>query len=51
MEIKRLSGAFINEGADVSPIDTNRFYDVTIEAKRGDMISGGMIYASCPETP
>lgn len=48
MEIKRLSGAFINEGADVSPIDTNRFYDVTIEAKRGDMISGGMIYASCP---
>lgn len=50
-EMEKLSGAFINEGADVSSIDTEKLYDVTLEVKTGDELTGGMIYASCPETP
>ena len=50
-DMKELSGAFIGEGADVSPVDLNKLYDVTIEVKCGDELTGGMIYASCPETP
>ncbi|MBQ3566689.1 MAG: V-type ATP synthase subunit A, partial [Oscillospiraceae bacterium] len=49
-EIKKLSGRFINEGADVPAVDTQKTYDVTLEVKIGDLISGGQIYASCPET-
>ncbi|MCI7804855.1 MAG: V-type ATP synthase subunit A [Oscillospiraceae bacterium] len=50
-EIEKLSGAFISEGANVSSIDTEKLYDVTIEVKTGDELKGGAVYASCPETP
>lgn len=50
-EMEKLSGAFISEGADVSAIDTEKLYDVTIEVKTGDELNGGTVYASCPETP
>ena len=51
MEIKRLSGKFIDEGMDVPAIDFEKLYDVTIEAAAGDELTGGQVYASCPETP
>ena len=50
-EIRKLSGRFIDEGADVPAIDTEILYDVTLEVKSGDTLSGGQVYASCPETP
>lgn len=49
-EIKKLSGSFIDEGIEVDSIDTQKLYDVTIEASVGDNLEGGQIYASCPET-
>ncbi len=49
-EMEKATGAFISEGSDVSSIDTEKLYDVTIEAKIGDMLESGMVYASCPET-
>ncbi len=49
-EIKQLSGRFISEGTDVPAIDMQKTYDVTVHAKVGRRLSGGQIYASCPET-
>ncbi|MGN0612676.1 MAG: V-type ATP synthase subunit A [Porcipelethomonas sp.] len=50
MEIKKLSGRFISEGANVPAIDTEKLYDVTVETTVGAELAGGDIYASCPET-
>lgn len=50
-QLEALSGAFIAEGANVSALDTTKKYDVTIKVKVGDMLTGGDIYATCPETP
>lgn len=49
-QIERLSGAFIREGANVTALDEEKLYDVTVVAKVGDKLSGGDIYATCPET-
>lgn len=48
--IEEISGSFISRGAAVSSLDLNRYWDVKIKAKVGDMLEGGQIYASCPET-
>ena len=45
------SGSFINRGSSVSPLDTERLWEVTVTVKPGDVLSGGDIYAECPETP
>ena len=50
-QIEALSGAFISEGANVSALDTAKKYDVKITVSVGDKLSGGEIYATCPETP
>lgn len=44
-------GAFIGKGAQFSPLDTEKKYKVTLKVKVGDTLSGGDIYAECPETP
>lgn len=49
-EIEKEAGAFINRGSTVSSLDTKREWDVTITAKVGDKLRGGMIYATTPET-
>ena len=51
LKIAGKCGAFIDEGIDVSPIDTEKKYDVTMCVKAGDTLKGGQIYATCPETP
>ncbi|BCI60474.1 V-type ATP synthase subunit A [Solibaculum mannosilyticum] len=43
-------GAFIGEGCNISALDEEKLWDVTIEVKPGDQVSGGSVYASCPET-
>lgn len=50
-EIEKEVGAFINRGSTVSPLNTERKWDVTVTVKVGDRLSGGMIYATVPETP
>ncbi len=50
-EIAKKSGAYIDQGAEVSPIDTQKRYDVTVTVKPGDYLKGGEVYATCPETP
>ena len=49
-EIEKEVGAFINRGSSVSPLDTEREWDVTVTVKVGDMLEGGAVYATVPET-
>lgn len=49
--LEQISGAFINDGSDVSPLDTEREFDVTVIVRPGDTLEAGQIYATCPETP
>ncbi len=49
-DIERESGAFINRGSSVSPLDTDRLWDVTFTVKLGDMLHGGDVYATISET-
>ena len=48
--IEEQSGSFISRGAAVSPLDLTRYWNVKIKVKVGDELTGGMIYATCPET-
>lgn len=48
--IEKKFGAFIGKGAQFSPLDTEKKYKVTLKVKVGDTLSGGDIYAECPET-
>ena len=50
-QIEKLSGAFINRGSSVSPLDVDRSWDVTITVKVGDRLNAGEVYATVPETP
>ncbi len=49
-EMAKESGAFIATGSNVAPLDVDKQWDVTMIAKVGDEVSGGFIYATCPET-
>lgn len=49
-ELGRKTGAFIEDGTEVSPIDMEKQYDVTVTVSVGDTLSSGQIYATCPET-
>ncbi len=49
--IEEQSGAFISRGATVSPLDTERLWNVAMKVKVGDRLEGGQIYAAFPETP
>ena len=48
--IAEQSGAFIEAGSDVDSLDVEKFWDVTMKVKVGDVLKGGDIYATCPET-
>ena len=43
-------GAFIGRGAQFSALNTEKKYDVTVQVKVGDRVSGGDVFAVCPET-
>ncbi len=45
------SGDFISRGVSVSALDEEKTWNVTITVKPGDRLTGGSIYAACPETP
>ncbi|MDL2233359.1 V-type ATP synthase subunit A [Ruminococcaceae bacterium OttesenSCG-928-L11] len=50
-DIAALSGSFIPQGASVPTLDEEKPWQITVTVKVGDEVSGGMIYATCPETP
>lgn len=45
-----ISGAYVTEGSAIPALDEEREFDVTLTVKVGDEVSGGTIYAECPET-
>lgn len=49
-EIAKESGSFIPTGSAVAPLDTDKLWDVTLTVKVGDILKGGDIYATIPET-
>lgn len=49
-QIAKQSGAFIPAGSNVPYLDQEKKWDVTLTAHTGDSLSGGQIYATCPET-
>ena len=49
--IAERSGDFIDRGLSVSALDEEKEWQVTVTVKVGDTVHGGMIYATCPETP
>ena len=49
-EIARQSGAFIATGSNVSPLDEEARWNVTLLVKEGDLVKGGQIFATIPET-
>lgn len=48
--IELQAGAFIARGAEVSSLDENKKWDVTVVAKVGEKLNAGDVYAECPET-
>jgi V/A-type H+-transporting ATPase subunit A len=49
--LEAVTGAFIAEGASVTTLEEDRKWDVTLTIKSGDRVTGGQIFATCPETP
>lgn len=49
-DIEKASGAFIKRGASVNALDENKLWDVTIDVKKGDILSSCQVYAQCNET-
>lgn len=50
LDIYDKSGDFISRGSSSDALDAKKLWDVTITVKVGDMLSGGDVYAQCPET-
>ncbi len=49
-DIEKASGAFIKRGVSVNALDKTKLWDVTIDVKKGDVLSPGQVYAQCNET-
>ncbi len=49
-EMKKTDGVFVTEGSDISTVDLEREFQVTVTVKTGDELEGGMVYATCPES-
>lgn len=48
--IEEQKGAFIERGANVSPLDTERRWKLTLDVKKGDRLAAGAVFARCAET-
>lgn len=49
-ELAKESGAYINRGFNVSPLDTEKLWNAHMTVKKGDHVSGGTIIAEVKET-
>lgn len=50
IKIEEKYGAFIDKGATVPTLDEEKYWDVTLTVSAGDTVTGGQVYATCPET-
>ncbi len=50
-KIEERDGFFISRGGSYESLDTEREWDVRINAKAGDRLQPGDVYATCDETP
>lgn len=48
--VEKESGSFISRGSSVPSLDLEKYWNVKMKVKVGDKLSGGQIYAVCPET-
>ena len=48
--IEAISGDFISRSVTIPSLDEQRGWDVTVTVKKGDRLTSGAIYATCPET-
>ena len=48
--LEEQSGAFLGRGAQISSLDPERTWEVTVTVQPGDRLEGGQVYATCPET-
>lgn len=48
--MEEVSGAFIKRGLNIVSLDENKLWEVTVTVKEGDVLKGGEVYATCPET-
>ena len=49
-KIEEESGAFIGRGSAAFPLDEDKKWDVSVVVKAGDVLDGGAVYATVPET-
>lgn len=49
-DIEKLTGPFISKGVDIPALSETAKWQVTLKVKEGDRVSGGDIFAVCPET-
>ncbi|MCH5191612.1 MAG: V-type ATP synthase subunit A [Oscillospiraceae bacterium] len=49
-DIEKVTGPFISKGVDVPALSETAKWQVTLKVKEGDTVSGGDIFAECPET-
>ncbi len=50
-QLENVSGCFIDEGSNVTALNEDKKYSVTVKTAVGEYLRGGSIYAVCPETP
>ncbi len=48
--VAQMAGNFITRGINIPALDTEKLWDVTVDIKDGDVLSGGMVIARCRET-
>jgi V/A-type H+-transporting ATPase subunit A len=48
--IAETCGAFIANGMEISALNEEKLWDVTMQVRVGDVLTGGAVIASCPET-
>ncbi len=44
------NGAFLSKGVSCGSVDESALFDVSMKIKTGDRVTGGQIFATCPET-
>ena len=49
-DMVKLGGAFVSEGNSLFSLDTEREFDVTVTVRNGQLLKGGDVYCTCPET-
>lgn len=49
-EMSEISGMYVSEGKGIESLNNEKKWTVTFKVKKGDHLSSGTIFATCPET-